>query len=311
MKKTILSATLAIMFLLCHSLSYAAINQFTGHWKNIDSNTRGITTLKITGNANALKMHAWGKCHPNDCDWGAVKAYAYAPNVSAPMQSSARAVSAIYTTSFSQTLVVVKAIDNNKLRAEVFTRFSDNSNRSNYTATYTFKRQLQVAPIKPMPIPVKPMMPAVREDCISFNPATTTLRNVDGRWTIVDGNHWMFNFGDKKAEAMKALRIIKHYKMNQSCFVGRPDPSFTYLLVKGKAPKKRMQGEDCVSFNPNTIEVKKINGRWKIVDGSHWIFDFENKEDEARTAFAIIKKYGFTRTCYVGRPNASFIYLRK
>ena len=69
--------------------------------------------------------------------------------------------------------------------------------------------------------------------------------------------------------------------------------------------------EDCVQFNPNTIEVKQIGGRWKIVDGSHWMFDFENKEDEARLAFAIIKKYGFTRSCFVGRPGPSFQYMRK
>ena len=299
---------MVVMFLLWHSLSFAAVNQFTGHWKNTDPNTRGITTLDITGNANALKMHAWGKCHPNDCDWGEVKAYTYAPNVSSSMEQHVRAVSAVYSTSFSQTLVIIKALGNNNILAEVFTRFTDNSNRSNYTARYTFTRQLQIAP---MPIPVKPMRPVVQEDCISFNPATTTLRNINGRWTIVDGNHLMFNFGNKKAEAIKALSIIKHYKMNQSCFVGRPDPSFSYLLVNGQAPQGRMPGEDCVRFNPNTIKVKKINGRWKIVDGSHWVFDFNNKEAEARTAFAIIKKYGFNRSCYVGRPAPSFIYLRK
>lgn len=69
--------------------------------------------------------------------------------------------------------------------------------------------------------------------------------------------------------------------------------------------------EDCVGFNPNTVEVKQFGGRWKIIDGSHWMFDFENKEDEARLAFAIIKKYGFTRSCFVGRPGPSFQYLRK
>ncbi|NTW10552.1 MAG: hypothetical protein HGA26_04235, partial [Chlorobiaceae bacterium] len=64
MKRATLSATLAFMFLLCHSLSYAALNQFTGNWKNADPNTSGITTLVISGSGNALRLHAWGKCHP-------------------------------------------------------------------------------------------------------------------------------------------------------------------------------------------------------------------------------------------------------
>lgn len=151
----------------------------------------------------------------------------------------------------------------------------------------------------------------IREDCVSFNPATTEVKTIGGSWKIVDGTHWMFDFGGKKDEAEKALKIIKHYRMNQSCFVGRPDPSFSYLLVSGSAPVGAFSGEDCVSFNPASTEVKNIGGRWKIVDGTHWMFDFGGKESEARQSLSIIKKYGFTNSCFVGRPAPSFKYLRK
>jgi hypothetical protein len=311
MKRTFLSAALAIMFLLSYSISFATLSQFTGNWKNTDPNTRGITTLVIDGNANNLKMRAWGKCHPQDCDWGEVNAYAYAPNVSAPIDPTAQAVSAVFTTGFSQTLVIVKPAGPNMIRAEMYTRFTDNSNRSNYTAAYTFKRQLRLMPMRPLPGPMPMPGPMLREDCLSFNPASTTVRNINGNWTIADGNHLLFSFGDKRDEALNALKVIKYYRMDSSCFVGRPDPSFRYLLVNGNAPQGSMPGEDCVSFNPNTIEVRKIDGRWKIVDGSHWVFDFNYKESEGRTAYAIIKKYGFTRSCFVGRPDPSFQYLRK
>lgn len=312
MKRITIPALLAIVLFICQSLSYAAVSQFTGTWKNADPNTGGITKLTISGNANSLKMRAWGKCHPQDCDWGEVSAYAYATGVSSNLEQNAQAVSAIFTTGFSQTQVIVKPLGSNRLRADVYTRFTDGSGRSNYSASYTFNRQLIVGPIGPIgPVgPIQPL-PVLEEDCVSFNPNTTTVRNIGGRWTIVDGDHLMFNFGDKKMEALQALKVIKYYRMNRSCFVGRPDPSFGYLLVNGNAPQGSMPGEDCVSFNPNTIEVKNIGGRWKIVDGSHWVFDFNNKENEARTALAIIKKYGFTRSCFVGRPDASFQYLRK
>jgi hypothetical protein len=163
----------------------------------------------------------------------------------------------------------------------------------------------------PSPTPAPPPSVQVQEDCIGFNPNSTEVRRVNGRWKIVDGSHWMFDFGNKEGEARQALRVIKHYRMNQSCFVGRPDASFEYLLVSGNAPSGSLSGEDCVRFNPNNIEVKRIEGRWKIVDGDHWMFDFGNKQAEARHAFAIIKKYGFNRSCFVGRPNASFQYLRR
>lgn len=173
-----------------------------------------------------------------------------------------------------------------------------------------------------MPQPVQPVeaiqviIPAViqqllKEDCVSFNPATTEVKNIGGRWKVLDGSHWILDFEGNKAEADRSLKIIKHYGLNSLCFVGRPDPSLTYWRVNGQAPAGPAPGEDAIAFNPDTIEVKQINGRWKIVDGSHWILDFEGNENEARTSFRIIKKYGFRYICYVGRPGPSMTYFRK
>jgi hypothetical protein len=153
--------------------------------------------------------------------------------------------------------------------------------------------------------------PSVTEDCISFNPDNAAVVKIGGHWKIVDGSLWLLDFGFKKAEAEKALAIIKEYGLNRQCFVGRPDPSFEYWLAGSGAPSGSTPGEDCIAFNPATIEVKYVSGRWKIVDGSHWMFDFDQNEAEARAAFDIIKKYGFTRSCFVGRPKADFKYLRK
>lgn len=69
--------------------------------------------------------------------------------------------------------------------------------------------------------------------------------------------------------------------------------------------------EDCVSFNPDKIQVKYIKGRWKIVEGSHWIMDFGLKSKEAAQALQIIKKYRYDQICYVGRPKPSMTYFRK
>ena len=150
-----------------------------------------------------------------------------------------------------------------------------------------------------------------REDCISFNPVTTTVQQLQGSWKVVDGNNWMFDFGANKVEADQTLAIIKKYRMNQACFVGRPNPSFQYMLVSGNAPVGALGGEDCIPFNPATITVQQLQGSWKVVDGNNWMFDFGANKVEADQALAIIKKYGFTQSCFVGRPGPSFTYLRK
>lgn len=150
----------------------------------------------------------------------------------------------------------------------------------------------------------------LKEDCIAFNPNNIAVKQVNGSWKIIEGsNHWMFDFGSKKDEATKAFQAIKQHGMNKSCFVGRPQPSFQYLLTNNSAPSGYMKGEDCVAFNPATATVSKINNRWKIVDGSHWMFDFNNNQSEAEQSLAIIKKYKFSRSCFVGRPDPSFSYL--
>jgi len=149
------------------------------------------------------------------------------------------------------------------------------------------------------------------EDCLYFNPDNIAVQAASGgQYRIVDGSHSMFSFPNQ-AEANAALNIIKNYKLNKSCFVGRPGPSLEYMLKGTAAPAGSTGGEDCTSFNPGTIKVQKASGNWKIVDGSSWLFDFGSSEKEARLAFNLIKKYSFNRTCYVGRPDASLSYLRK
>jgi uncharacterized protein YkwD len=149
------------------------------------------------------------------------------------------------------------------------------------------------------------------EDCIPFDPNRATVQRASGRWKIAVGNMWLLDFGNSRSEADQALSIIRHYRMDRQCFVGRPDPSLTYYLAAGAAPTGSMSGEDCTSFNPSTLEAKYVSGRWKIVEGDHWLLDFGNSSQEARQALSIIRSYGFDSLCFVGRPQPSFTYLKR
>ena len=159
--------------------------------------------------------------------------------------------------------------------------------------------------------PLPPAKPSGNEDCVGFDSSSVQLRQVNGRWKLVDGDHWLFDFGSDRAAAQKALQVIVHYRMNRSCFVGRPDPSFTYLLAQGGVPTGPMAGEDCLAFDPAKIRVSKIKDRWKIVEGRRWLFDFGSNAAEARQTLAVIRRYGFNQSCFVGRPQADFTYLRR
>lgn len=152
---------------------------------------------------------------------------------------------------------------------------------------------------------------SLREDCIDFDYNSVCLTIVENNYKIVEGSKWLLDFGTDIKSAVKALEIIKFYKFTQQCFVGRPNPSMEYYLCNGKSPVGAFPGEDMIKFNPSAIEVKKISNRWKIVEGTHWILDFESNETEALEAYEIIQKYGFNKICFVGRPNPPMIYFRQ
>jgi len=149
------------------------------------------------------------------------------------------------------------------------------------------------------------------EDCIRVNYNNVQIKRLNSRWKITDGSSILLDFANSVTEAVMAYKVIKYYKLTSQCFVGRPGPSMNYWLSGGKPPEGYFQGEDSIGFNPSAIVVKKINGRWKIVEGSHWIMDFGGSQTEALKSFSIIQKYGFNRICFVGRPNPSMTYFRR
>jgi len=130
---------LVCLVMLVPSTAHAQLSRFEGAWRNVDPATSGLTTLQIS-TSGTVKVHAWGKCHPTDCDWGEVTGYAYGPNVSANLSATARAISAVYTTGFSETIMIIRPLGRDQLEASVFTRFTDTSGRTAYTDTYRLAR---------------------------------------------------------------------------------------------------------------------------------------------------------------------------
>ena len=70
------------------------------------------------------------------------------------------------------------------------------------------------------------------QDCVGNNPATTSVHNVGGSWTVVDGPHSMLDYGPDQASANQALAVIKHYHLNRQCFIQRPNAEMSYWLAE-------------------------------------------------------------------------------
>lgn len=104
-----------------------------GTWINVDPHTRGLVRVVINGN----RIHPYGACHPDPCDWGVLKAKSFSGSVDT---SSLTALEAKQTTSFSRVNLTLSLEPDGKLRVEAFTHFTDNSGRADYHSENFFIR---------------------------------------------------------------------------------------------------------------------------------------------------------------------------
>jgi len=295
------AALAALTFFAFATPASADIGQLVGTWQNVNSHDRGVIRFVVHHVGNAVRVQVFGNCTPTPCDWGIVNAAVFGTGVQSSLPQQATVLSASYNQGFAQRQVIIH-ITGNQLRADVLTHFTDNSGRANYFDSDLFNRVTDPPPGDGGGI--------ANEDCIPFNPSTAHAANIQGDWKLVDGNMWMLSFGNKQAEAQRAALIVKHYQFNKQCFVGRPNPSFSYWLTNNHSAAGSMPGEDCLTFNPNTVQASFTGGMWKMVDGNHAMFSFPNQA-EAVKAVQIVKHYGFNHSCFVGRPDPSMTYQRE
>ena len=61
--------------------------------------------------------------------------------------------------------------------------------------------------------------------------------------------------------------------------------------------------QDRIAFNRANLSVAQFGGRWKVVEGNHWLIDTGGSKPEADRILQIIKHYKLASMCFVGRPG--------
>lgn len=148
------------------------------------------------------------------------------------------------------------------------------------------------------------------DDCIVIHPGNLQVAEIAGRWTVIDGSQSLLDFGASQANAQRARDVVTHYGFDRMCFVGRPHAPMMYFTAGGKAPAGAMAGEDAVAFDLAGVVAQQSGSDWIVTDGSSRMLDFGAGKANALHAETIIKRFGFTHQCFVGRPNAPMMYFR-
>ncbi len=132
-----------IVFFLGMGIAAAADSrQYNGTWMNTDTNTRGITKVVVKGAGGKASVHVWGKCSPQDCDWGWENCNSYADGH----------LSTHYNNDFSVRNLTITMPNSGTLQVQAHTHYTDNSGRSDRDATYTFRRVFKPVQQTPKPL---------------------------------------------------------------------------------------------------------------------------------------------------------------
>jgi hypothetical protein len=305
----------ALAFALTSAATAEPLENWLGTWSNPDSS--GLVGLDIAHQGGALTVTGRGACTPNPCDWGATSGSAHAPSPAVDPADDTTAITATWNQGFSMVTVVLNRTADGALSAQTFTHFTDGSGRTDYSSTTTLMRQITINPGLINPgviggvIGALTQVPNPDEDCIAFDPETVRAEEVNGSWKVTSGSMWMLDAGSERDEMRTAAYFIRHYGFTQQCFVGRPDASLAYWLTPTGAASGTANSEDCVSINPNALSVSGSGSSWRVLsNGDHAAFSAPS-QDEANRIVEIVERYGFTQSCFVGRPGPSMTYLKR
>ena len=128
---TIVCACFTTAALRAQDSPAVAVSRIDGDWLNIDPNTQGIVKILIDGK----KIHPYGACHSTACDWGTIKARSFAPGV---QSSDVVQLVAKKNNNFDQVEITLSLESDGRLRADVFTHFTDGSGRADYSTVNYF-----------------------------------------------------------------------------------------------------------------------------------------------------------------------------
>jgi hypothetical protein len=138
---TLVSVATATIVLGCFGLASiraqdsaeTRVSRLDGDWRSVDPNAGSFAEIVIQGR----NLHPYGACHPTACDWGVNPARSFGESV---RSSYPVALLAEINNGFSQVWITIRLGNDDRLRVETFTHFTDGSHRADYSNVSFFDR---------------------------------------------------------------------------------------------------------------------------------------------------------------------------
>lgn len=169
----------------------------------------------------------------------------------------------------------------------------------------------------------------VEEKCTSIG-ELTVIQNSEQVWEVQNNGQTLYHFPNE-LEANQTKAVLEYYNIAQECECGTGNYTTPEGIEDGSSKKMLYQKtagdqglgdneinsyangvEDCLPFDPEKLVAKSVDGNWTIVERpGHLMFNFGDDKQACIDALTLIKKYGYNQSCYIGRANASFNYLKR
>ena len=104
---------------------------FIGDWGNKDFKTRAVTRVQIRYDGAQIVAHVWGRCHPQECDWGKATATA-----------KGQTLSVTWNQGFATETLELTILADESLQMVAHRHFTDNSGRPDYETKDIFTKGL-------------------------------------------------------------------------------------------------------------------------------------------------------------------------
>ncbi len=172
----------------------------------------------------------------------------------------------------------------------------------------------------------KPPMPVAGGlELTHFNPDKLGLKpHLDG-WVIVEGQRPLFRFAERD-QAERSLALIRQHRFDRVGYFGRsqrtlsvffssfegqtrpppvsierpklerPTKPVTSGSLKPESPaeSRKPVAESRMAFDYRQLQVRKVDGEWRVMLGTHAFKSFGDRERDAREALKVIQFYRFT-----------------
>ena len=144
-------------------------------------------------------------------------------------------------------------------------------------------------------------------DRVPFDGRRLDLRHENGNWVLYAGRTAVGNFGPSDRDARMALETLEQFRVSDLCRIG--DSGVGFFLSNGRAPQGSIVGTGVQPLRFESLNVRQVAGFWAVCEGTRPLFEFGDKDDDARHLLAAIKEFRFDHVTLVGNGRLGKMYL--